>query len=452
MRILLLLIATMAVVGVVREASADLFYEYPDPVDSIEFIYPGNSGPYDAWPFAEENLTQGPGVGFDELEPHDKIGGGANSDWVTLADAGYPADYVEEVGMPVIRLDLGEDVVLDEISTWGYSDTNTNGMREFSLRFATDSEGPEGYGTSIGYNPSFIVEDFFEYMAIERRSFEFDQPVVARYVELTVLDNYFDDPGDGSGANGWGPGGDRVGIGEIAFRDSGLDPGDIIGQVLQAGDANMDLEFNQLDLVQVQIAAKYLTGQAATWGEGDWNGAPGGSPGSPPAGDGLFDQLDIIAALTAGVYLTGPYGAIAPERDFPNGIDDEQTSIVYNALTGEVGVNAPASTNLTSVNIDSASGIFVGHENALNLDGSFDTSSDDNIFKATFGSSFGSLSFGEVAAPGLEKGFVANDLTVVGSLEGGGGLGDVDLIYVPEPSAAFLALIGAMAMVALRRR
>ena len=31
--------------------------------------------------------------------------------------------------------------------------------------------------------------------------------------------------------------------------------------VLQAGDANMDLEFNQLDLVQVQIAAKYLTGQ-----------------------------------------------------------------------------------------------------------------------------------------------------------------------------------------------
>lgn len=38
---------------------------------------------------------------------------------------------------------------------------------------------------------------------------------------------------------------------------------------LQAGDANQDLRFDQLDLVQVQIAAKYLTGQAATWGEGD---------------------------------------------------------------------------------------------------------------------------------------------------------------------------------------
>ena len=82
---------------------------------------------------------------------------------------------------------------------------------------------------------------------------------------------------------------------------------------LQAGDANMDLTFDQLDLVKVQIAAKYLTGQSATWGEGDWDGAPGGAPGDPPPGNGLFDQLDIIAALGAGTYLTGPYGALRPD-------------------------------------------------------------------------------------------------------------------------------------------
>ena len=80
---------------------------------------------------------------------------------------------------------------------------------------------------------------------------------------------------------------------------------------LQAGDADQDLKFDQLDLVQVQIAAKYLSGQPATWGEGDWDGAPGGLQGSPPPGNGLFDQLDIIAALGAGKYLTGPYAAIA---------------------------------------------------------------------------------------------------------------------------------------------
>ena len=65
---------------------------------------------------------------------------------------------------------------------------------------------------------------------------------------------------------------------------------------LIAGDSDRDLDFDQIDLVQVQIAAKYLTGNAATWGEGDWNGAPGGDQDNPPAGDGRFDQLDIIAA------------------------------------------------------------------------------------------------------------------------------------------------------------
>jgi hypothetical protein len=85
------------------------------------------------------------------------------------------------------------------------------------------------------------------------------------------------------------------------------------GPFLQAGDADQDLDFDQRDLVQVLTAAKYRTGQPATWGEGDWNGAPGGRPGSPPVGDGVFNQLDLIAAASRAVYLTGPYAAIAPQ-------------------------------------------------------------------------------------------------------------------------------------------
>ena len=209
---------------------------------------------------------------------------------------------------------------------------------------------------------------------------------------------------------------------------------------LVAGDADQDLDFDQLDLVQVQIAAKYLTGQAAAWGEGDWNGAPGGFVGSPPNGDGVFNQLDIVAAQQAGIYLTGPYAAVQP-----NGLaNDGQTSIVYNVGTGELAVDAPAGTDLTSINIDSAASIFTG-DVAQNLGGSFDNDTDNNIFKATFGSSFGSLSFGNVAQPGLSEDFVANDLTVVGSLAGGGDLGPVDLIYVPEPAASVLAIVGVMA-------
>ena len=115
-----------------------------------------------------------------------------------------------------------------------------------------------------------------------------------------------------------------------------------------------------------KVAAKYLSGNAATWGEGDWNAGPGGSQGSPPAGDGEFNQLDIIAALGAGVYLTGPYAAL--EASGVQG--DGQTSVGYNPTTGEVFVDAPAGVELTSVNIDSASGIFSG-DAAENLGGQF---------------------------------------------------------------------------------
>ena len=216
---------------------------------------------------------------------------------------------------------------------------------------------------------------------------------------------------------------------------------------LQAGDADQDLDFDQIDLVQVQVAAKYLTGQAATWGEGDWNGAPGGSPGAPPAGDGLFNQQDIISALSANTYLTGPYGAVAPAGVAGDG----QTSVGYDPSTGEVFVDAPAGVELTSINIDSSSGLFTA-ESAQNLGGSFDNDADANIFKATFGGSFGSLSFGNVAPSGLSQDTIMNDLTVVGSLAGGGDLGAVDLIYVPEPGAVLLMLIGAMIGHILYRR
>jgi hypothetical protein len=211
------------------------------------------------------------------------------------------------------------------------------------------------------------------------------------------------------------------------------------GAVLFAGDADMDLDFDQLDLVRVQIAAKYLNGASATWGEGDWNGAPGGQPGSPPPGNGLFDQLDIIAALAPGHYLKGPYAALLPNGQAADG----QTSVGYNASTGELWVDAPAGRQLTSINIDSAAGIFTG-DAAQNLGGSFDNDADNNIFKATFGSSFGSLSFGNVARAGLSKDFLLGDLTVVGSLAGGGNLGAVDLVYVPEPTTLALFVMGLL--------
>jgi hypothetical protein len=62
--------------------------------------------------FPASNLIQGSGVGFDASEPHDKILGGADGNWVTASPAGFPADYIEMVGMPVFTIDLSQDVLL----------------------------------------------------------------------------------------------------------------------------------------------------------------------------------------------------------------------------------------------------------------------------------------------------------------------------------------------------
>lgn len=80
---------------------------------------------------------------------------------------------------------------------------------------------------------------------------------------------------------------------------------------LQPGDANQDRWFDQADIIAVLQAGKYMTGEPASWSQGDWGGGPGGFPGFPPPGDGLFNQFDIIAAQQAGTYGNGPYAAVS---------------------------------------------------------------------------------------------------------------------------------------------
>jgi hypothetical protein len=108
---------------------------------------------------------------------------------------------------------------------------------------------------------------------------------------------------------------------------------------------------------------------------------------------------------------------------------EPQISIVYDAMTGHLALDVPEGVELTSINIESAAGVFTGESVAI-FEGPFDIDSDTTIFKATFGSSFGSVRFGNVAQPLLEQSFLENDLTVTGSLWGrNGDLGGVDLVY-----------------------
>lgn len=179
------------------------------------FITPVNAtsstGGSDLWPVS--NLIQGPGAGYDAADPHDALGGGGPFAWVTAAPGGFPADYIAVAGAPVITFDLGQNTDLNSIHAWGYSNSNANGVSEFSLRFATDAEGTGGFGTSISYNPTFTLP-FDNNLNQTLQTNAFGQTINARYVEFTASDNFFIAPGDNSV---FPPGGDRVGLGEVSF-------------------------------------------------------------------------------------------------------------------------------------------------------------------------------------------------------------------------------------------
>ena len=132
-----------------------------------------------------------------------------------------------------------------------------------------------------------------------------------------------------------------AGAGQLAQPTSMLLLPDSTMPGLMPGDADQDLDFDQFDLINVQVAAKYLTSEPATWGDGDWNGGPGGNPGDPPLGDGRFDNHDIIAALTGGVYAMGPYAATTPL--------DPQSNVSQTSLgrsVGAVAIGSDSESNL----------------------------------------------------------------------------------------------------------
>ncbi|MBN1124285.1 MAG: hypothetical protein JXA82_04700 [Sedimentisphaerales bacterium] len=128
--------------------------------------------------------------------------------WVTDAPCGGSADYFNcaSAPIPILLIDLGSDVVMDAIAFWNYASTNANNVTEFSLRFATDADGPDNIGTSIGYNPVFTTDVPGNET---QQDFALETIIVARYVEFTATDNMY---------GGALPGGDRAGFGDIQFN------------------------------------------------------------------------------------------------------------------------------------------------------------------------------------------------------------------------------------------
>jgi len=162
--------------------------------------------------FDQLNLIAGIGIGFEATVPYNSIGSAGAATWVTNAPNGGTGDYfANDQANAVLIFDLGENRALGEINTWGYAGGNSNGAKDYSLRFATESEGgepelgDENFGNSITYQPAFEAA----FSPLDRDIEIFEQPVVARYVEMTITDNWQ--------IFNAAPGGDRVGLGEVAF-------------------------------------------------------------------------------------------------------------------------------------------------------------------------------------------------------------------------------------------
>jgi hypothetical protein len=151
---------------------------------------------------------------------------GPGGEWVTEAS---PPDYFANNPSPVLIFDMGADTDLGSVYLGAYTigvqsffgvNSQANSVADYSLAFATDAEGTGGFGSSIAFNPTFIAGPTLPTNAggganpQPVQTFGFGQVVNARYVEMTLLDNYFGVVGN--------VGGQRAGFAEIAFNTTNV--------------------------------------------------------------------------------------------------------------------------------------------------------------------------------------------------------------------------------------
>ena len=169
------------------------------------------------------------GSGLSGLDP--QVHSGNTGNWATTAPG---VDYFATAAPdPVLRFDMGSDVAMDGFALWAYTFQTGNpqvlfqgnSLKDFSLQFATTADGASGFLTSISYNPFFTaapppVAGANNIVTSSRQDFLFGQTIVARYVLLTITDNYFGAPGSG--------GGDRVGLAEVAALQTVPEPATLL--------------------------------------------------------------------------------------------------------------------------------------------------------------------------------------------------------------------------------
>ncbi|MGI9240808.1 MAG: hypothetical protein ACR2RV_08405 [Verrucomicrobiales bacterium] len=136
--------------------------------------------------------------------------------WVT--NQSLEADYFAAKPAPVLVFDLGADAWLRNLVFWQYeyfsggTGLSGNAARVIEIRFATSAEGAN-FSPEAAATATLQSVDFGSGGINFPQFFSLGSGVRARYVQLTVTDNFFGVPGIRGG-------GDRVGIGEVRFNAS----------------------------------------------------------------------------------------------------------------------------------------------------------------------------------------------------------------------------------------
>lgn len=152
------------------------------------------------------------------------------------------------------------------------------------------------------------------------------------------------------------------------------------------------------------------------------------------------------------VLLCGSFAkaAIPTNATVGAGADDGVISLIYDPANGSLSLDA-AGKELTALEVLSAGSNFKGAK-PEQVNGLFDVFTPAKFFILKPGTArFGDQNFGAALAPGMSKEAIGADLTVTGALFPQGGLGTVDLMYVPEPSSMGLLSLGLLGLIRARR-
>jgi len=210
-------------------------------------------------------------------------------------------------------------------------------------------------------------------------------------------------------------------------------------------DANLDGRFDFEDLVQIFSTGgpKYSDGdnQNTTWDEGDFDD------------DFDFEFEDLILAFgTYGQYYGDPlpYGAEESLAE-QGGEAAAEVALVYDARSGNLALES-GGNQLSTIAIESAGEMLLASAESQSLLGGLADVNSSEIFGKLDPSGISDLDFGAALPAGLTRAMLADDLTVNGSLVGGGFVGGYSLVYVPEPGTLALAFAGLILLLLWKQR